>query len=322
MTAKSPAFQCYSRDVAQRIKRLSTEERGAYLTLWLWSWTEGPLPAAPGELARIAEVSLQRMRAMLPALRTLLEEREGHLVFPDLEQQRTQQEQHRKKRQHAAETRWGGHRDRAPAPLASRNGSGMNGSTSGPKLEGGKVSNRVSTSDARAMHVECSAVAVATAGKTNPPTTSTASARAPEGGWGMAAEEIIGRDDWWHGEPTDLRRQLLPAVMARRTAKDPSATVWGAIKYVLRQPRAGTEHAAAANGNGKSPEAPPLPPELLEPFQRFSALPKPERERWTERGRRKAPGNLTGEDLERAILVCALREFAAAERAPPSHQAA
>jgi uncharacterized protein YdaU (DUF1376 family) len=313
VTAKSPAFQCYSRDVLVRVSRLSAEAAGAYLRIWMTLWTENPPRADVDTMASLAGVSTKKMRAIMPELLEMFEVREGRLFSADLEEQRDHQEKNRQKKQRAAGLSWDSRRRNGSPMHIVKNGQGQNGAES---------SNGAETPHASASHVQSPAVAVSTAGKTNPPTTSTASARAPEGGWGMAAEEIIGRDDWWHGEPTDLRRQLLPAVMARRTAKDPSATVWGAIKYVLRQPRAGTEHAAAANGNGKSPEAPPLPPELLEPFQRFSALPKPERERWTERGRRKAPGNLTGEDLERAILVCALREFAAAERAPPSHQAA
>jgi len=66
--SKSPAFQFYARDFSEGTRALSAEEVGSYIRLLCHQWDKGSLPSGCEPLARIAGVSLVRMRRVWCAL--------------------------------------------------------------------------------------------------------------------------------------------------------------------------------------------------------------------------------------------------------------
>ena len=69
-TGKSPAFQFYPKDFLtdEKVRVMSLQERGAYITLMCLCWTEGTIPSDLLRLARLCEVPVRVFRHLWPAL--------------------------------------------------------------------------------------------------------------------------------------------------------------------------------------------------------------------------------------------------------------
>ena len=59
---KSPAFQFYAKDFDSGTRALSAEEVGSYIRFLCHQWDKGSIPRDLESLARIAGISLTRMR--------------------------------------------------------------------------------------------------------------------------------------------------------------------------------------------------------------------------------------------------------------------
>lgn len=96
---KSPAFQFYPADYlsSRTIRRLTLEQRGAWLELICSEWLDGPLENDPVELARIIGVSAKEFRRIWPGLDRCFDLENGRLVNPRLEREREAQEANRER---------------------------------------------------------------------------------------------------------------------------------------------------------------------------------------------------------------------------------
>lgn len=104
---KPPAFQFYAADflVDARVKLMSLEERGAYVTLLAHAWIEGPLPRELPRLAKLCDVSVADMERIWPAIAPCWAAADDSITNPRLEKERQKQAQYRKQQSHKALTR-------------------------------------------------------------------------------------------------------------------------------------------------------------------------------------------------------------------------
>jgi len=96
---KSPAFQFYPADYlsSRTIRRLTLEQRGAWLELICSEWLDGPLENDPAELASIVGVSAKEFARLWPGLDRCFELENGKLVNPRLEREREAQAANRER---------------------------------------------------------------------------------------------------------------------------------------------------------------------------------------------------------------------------------
>jgi uncharacterized protein YdaU (DUF1376 family) len=64
-------------DLQKSTTRLSAEQLGAYISLLMDYWVNGPLPAGDDELARVTKLPKRKWRSHRPVLREYFEERDG-----------------------------------------------------------------------------------------------------------------------------------------------------------------------------------------------------------------------------------------------------
>jgi len=96
---KSPAFQFYPADYlsSRTIRRLTLEQRGAWLELICSEWLDGPLENDPAELASIVGVSAKEFARLWPGLDRCFELENGKLLNPRLEREREAQAANRER---------------------------------------------------------------------------------------------------------------------------------------------------------------------------------------------------------------------------------
>ncbi|MBL8863036.1 MAG: DUF1376 domain-containing protein [Planctomycetes bacterium] len=96
---RSPAFQFYPSDYlsGRKTRRLTLEQRGAWLELICSEWLDGPLENDHAELARIIGVSLKDFLRIWQGLDRCFELQGGKLVNPRLERERSYQEENRER---------------------------------------------------------------------------------------------------------------------------------------------------------------------------------------------------------------------------------
>lgn len=95
-TSKSPAFQFYPKDFLadEKVRVMTLQERGAYVTLLCLCWLEGTLPVDMGRLARLCGVPTATFQRLWPALEACFRvhsERPDRLIQPRLERERRRQ---------------------------------------------------------------------------------------------------------------------------------------------------------------------------------------------------------------------------------------
>jgi uncharacterized protein YdaU (DUF1376 family) len=104
----APAFQCYAADHLATAAQMSDEQFGKYWRLSLIAWRERGIPADHDALAGILRVT----RRQFPALWAVIGQHfqpgdDGRLHLEWQEREREKQADNRKKRQDAANARWG-----------------------------------------------------------------------------------------------------------------------------------------------------------------------------------------------------------------------
>lgn len=105
---KPPAFQFYAADflVDARVKLMSLEERGAYVTLLAHAWIEGRLPRELPRLAKLCDVSVADMERIWPAVAPCWAPAgSDSIINPRLEKERQKQAHYRKTQSDKALTR-------------------------------------------------------------------------------------------------------------------------------------------------------------------------------------------------------------------------
>jgi uncharacterized protein YdaU (DUF1376 family) len=94
-TGRAPAFQFYPKDFLHdsNVVLMNLTERGAYITLLCYCWSEGSILNDPSKLAKFCHVSPSVMRrlwvAIAPCFRPA--EEPGRLIHPRLERERQKQ---------------------------------------------------------------------------------------------------------------------------------------------------------------------------------------------------------------------------------------
>jgi uncharacterized protein YdaU (DUF1376 family) len=94
---KAPAFQFYPKDFLSdgNVSGMALAERGAYITLLCFCWTDGSLPTDVGRLATMCGAPLKAFTATWPAVRACFHEQDGRYVNPRLDLERQKQAEHR-----------------------------------------------------------------------------------------------------------------------------------------------------------------------------------------------------------------------------------
>jgi hypothetical protein len=140
MTNKAPAFQWYPKDcdTDEKVRGMDDREFGFYIRCLNHSWMNDGLPEDLGELARVMQRPAAYVRRVWARVgKCFAPDGQGRLRNLKQEEQRRGYQQFRESRRNAAEARWEKHKQ--------------------------------STSNARALHLECSASASPTANTPPPP---------------------------------------------------------------------------------------------------------------------------------------------------------
>ncbi len=135
---KPPAFQFYAADflVDTAVRLMTLEERGAYITLLAYAWTEGGIPQGMVQLARLCEVSVVDMERIWPALAPRWQLRGTFYVNPRMEKERQKQAAYRKSQSQRALTRQASPQLAGAEPQPSSSSSSLT-SSSEPKSKSG-----------------------------------------------------------------------------------------------------------------------------------------------------------------------------------------
>ena len=91
---KSPAFQFYPQDFISdpNVAAMTLTERGAYITLLCFCWSQGFLPSDHGRLARLCGISRAAFDLLWPALMVCFRvDGTDRLIQPRLERERQKQ---------------------------------------------------------------------------------------------------------------------------------------------------------------------------------------------------------------------------------------
>jgi uncharacterized protein YdaU (DUF1376 family) len=115
---KSPAFQFYAKDFTTGTLALSAEEVGSYIRFLCYQWDKGAIPSDLESLARIAGISLLRMRRVWTNLEEYFITNPTHpaqLINRRLERERQKQADYRQRQSDASHKRW----DKRGTPPAS-----------------------------------------------------------------------------------------------------------------------------------------------------------------------------------------------------------
>jgi uncharacterized protein YdaU (DUF1376 family) len=119
-TGRSPAFQFYPKDFLHdsNVVLMNLAERGAYITLLCYCWSEGSIYDEPTKLAKFCGVSPSVMRRMWTAIAPCFRpaDEPGRLIHPRLEREREKQAEF--KRRQSDNGRKGG---RPAKPTESQN---------------------------------------------------------------------------------------------------------------------------------------------------------------------------------------------------------
>jgi uncharacterized protein YdaU (DUF1376 family) len=95
ITGRSPAFQFYPKDFLHdsNVVLMNLSERGAYITLLCYCWSEGSIYDDPAKLAKFCHVTPSVMRRLWPALAPCFRpsDEPGRLIHPRLERERQKQ---------------------------------------------------------------------------------------------------------------------------------------------------------------------------------------------------------------------------------------
>ena len=101
-SGRAPAFQFYPKDFLadERVRLMSLQERGAYITLICLCWSEGTLPADLETLARVIGEPVAAIRKVWPAIAPCFRPSPrdaSRLIHPRLERELTKQRAYRRK---------------------------------------------------------------------------------------------------------------------------------------------------------------------------------------------------------------------------------
>lgn len=113
---KLPWFPFYAGDwlADAKVRLLSVEAKGAYLTLIATQWVSGPLPSDPDQIAILIEDREVAKRVWPQISQFFAETDDGRLVNPRLEEVRLEQEKAWRSQVRGgrlgAQSRWGAHR--------------------------------------------------------------------------------------------------------------------------------------------------------------------------------------------------------------------
>ncbi len=119
-STRSPAFQFYPANFTIGTLQLTTEEVGAYILLMCDCWDKGSLPTDLTQLARVARLSLTRMRRAWIALESKFILRDDTYVQPRLEREREKQSFYRQQQRERG--RLGGRPQKPPLSTEKANG--------------------------------------------------------------------------------------------------------------------------------------------------------------------------------------------------------
>ena len=112
---KSPAFQFFPRDFIsdERVMVMDMAQRGIYITLLCFCWTEGSIPADPKAVLKLCRIGPEYESGLAPVLACFatLDDNPNRLIHQRLERIRAEQAERRQKRVEAG--RKGG---RPPGP--------------------------------------------------------------------------------------------------------------------------------------------------------------------------------------------------------------
>jgi uncharacterized protein YdaU (DUF1376 family) len=104
---KSPAFQFYPGDfLGGSVATYSLDEIGLYTVLLAFDWNLNGLPTEPEKLAKLARISTRKLASLWVTVKENFVEREGRYHNPRLDLERAKQEENRKKKVDAANSRW------------------------------------------------------------------------------------------------------------------------------------------------------------------------------------------------------------------------
>jgi uncharacterized protein YdaU (DUF1376 family) len=101
-TGRAPAFQFYPKDFLHdsNVVLMNLAERGAYITLLCYCWSEGSLSADHGRLARLCGVPAAAFKRLWPALEPCFRSNKdtpSRLIHPRLEREREKQADFKKR---------------------------------------------------------------------------------------------------------------------------------------------------------------------------------------------------------------------------------
>lgn len=102
---RSPAFQCYAKDLYTGTSELSAAEFGSYWRGICWSWDNGPLPINKTRRRRALLLDVRDFDRIWPRIRSLWKRTAKGFVNARLEQIRKEQDEYREKQAEKARKR-------------------------------------------------------------------------------------------------------------------------------------------------------------------------------------------------------------------------